>query len=105
MGQLDNTLIIYLCCDSGPSGEGLVNDTPNEFTTFNGTIDNLTFKLKSGSWNGHSMKNILMLTSIAEVATGLALFLLPVLVGAQLLGEEFTGAAIQMNDFIFLRRS
>ncbi|HCN68186.1 MAG TPA: arylsulfatase, partial [Candidatus Accumulibacter sp.] len=36
MGQLDNTLIIYISGDNGPSAEGMVNGTPNEFTTFNG---------------------------------------------------------------------
>src|SRR6476661_9072469 len=36
LGQLDNTLIIYISGDNGASGEGMVNGTPNEFTTFNG---------------------------------------------------------------------
>ncbi|MEF8718582.1 MAG: arylsulfatase [Candidatus Accumulibacter necessarius] len=36
MGQLDNTLIIYISGDNGASAEGMVNGTPNEFTTFNG---------------------------------------------------------------------
>ena len=36
LGQLDNTLIIYISGDNGPSAEGMVNGTPNEFTTFNG---------------------------------------------------------------------
>ena len=36
MGQLDNTLIIYISGDNGPSAEGMLNGTPNEFTTFNG---------------------------------------------------------------------
>ncbi|NJD24728.1 MAG: arylsulfatase [Betaproteobacteria bacterium] len=35
-GQLDNTLIIYIAGDNGPSAEGMLNGTPNEFTTFNG---------------------------------------------------------------------
>jgi arylsulfatase len=35
-GQLDNTLIIYISGDNGASAEGMVNGTPNEFTTFNG---------------------------------------------------------------------
>ena len=34
--QLDNTLIIYIGGDNGASAEGMVNGTPNEFTTFNG---------------------------------------------------------------------
>jgi arylsulfatase A-like enzyme len=36
LGQLDNTLIIYISGDNGASAEGTLNGTPNEFTTFNG---------------------------------------------------------------------
>lgn len=36
MGQLDNTLIIYISGDNGASAEGMINGTPNEFTFFNG---------------------------------------------------------------------
>ena len=36
MGERDNTLIIYITGDNGPSSEGLLNGTPNEFTAFNG---------------------------------------------------------------------
>jgi len=36
MGQLENTLIIYIAGDNGASAEGMLNGTPNEFTTFNG---------------------------------------------------------------------
>src|SRR5882672_9103050 len=36
MGQLDNTLIIYISGDNGASAEGMLNGTPNEWTTFNG---------------------------------------------------------------------
>ena len=35
-GALDNTLIIYISGDNGASAEGMLNGTPNEFTTFNG---------------------------------------------------------------------
>ena len=35
-GKLDNTLIIYISGDNGASAEGMLNGTPNEFTTFNG---------------------------------------------------------------------
>ena len=35
-GELDNTLIIYISGDNGASAEGMLNGTPNEFTTFNG---------------------------------------------------------------------
>ena len=38
LGQLDNTLIIYISGDNGASAEGMINGTPNEFTTFNGVI-------------------------------------------------------------------
>jgi len=36
LGQLDNTMIIYISGDNGASAEGMLNGTPNEFTTFNG---------------------------------------------------------------------
>jgi arylsulfatase A-like enzyme len=36
LGQLDNTLIIYISGDNGASAEGMLNGTPNEFTFFNG---------------------------------------------------------------------
>ncbi|WP_205927044.1 arylsulfatase [Rhizobium sp. P32RR-XVIII] len=36
LGELDGTLIIYIGGDNGASAEGMVNGTPNEFTTFNG---------------------------------------------------------------------
>jgi len=36
LGQRDNTLIIYISGDNGASAEGMLNGTPNEFTTFNG---------------------------------------------------------------------
>jgi len=36
IGQLDNTLIIYISGDNGASAEGMLNGTPNEFTAFNG---------------------------------------------------------------------
>jgi len=35
-GQLDNTLIMYISGDNGASAEGMLDGTPNEFTTFNG---------------------------------------------------------------------
>src|SRR5258708_8226862 len=36
LGERDNTLIIYSSGDNGASAEGMLNGTPNEFTTFNG---------------------------------------------------------------------
>ena len=40
------------------------------------------------------MKKVLLLAAIAEIATGLALLLVPSLVGQLLLGEQLTGVAI-----------
>ena len=40
------------------------------------------------------MKRVLILTAVAEVATGVALLIVPSLVGRLLLGEELTGVAI-----------
>ena len=36
LGELGNTLIIYISGDNGASAERILNGTPNEFTTFNG---------------------------------------------------------------------
>jgi arylsulfatase A-like enzyme len=36
LGELDNTLIIYIGGDNGASAEGMINGTPNEYTTMNG---------------------------------------------------------------------
>jgi arylsulfatase len=36
LGELNNTLIIYIAGDNGASAEGMINGTPNEFTFFNG---------------------------------------------------------------------
>jgi hypothetical protein len=40
------------------------------------------------------MKNVLIVAAVAEAATGLALLIVPSLVGQLLLGEDLTGAAI-----------
>ena len=40
------------------------------------------------------MKSVLILTAVAEAATGAALLIVPALVGRLLLGEELAGAAI-----------
>lgn len=40
LGQLDNTLIIYISGDNGSSAEGSVNGTPNEVMYFNGVALN-----------------------------------------------------------------
>src|SRR6201747_1003875 len=36
MGQLDNTLIIYIDGDNGTSPEGTLSGTPNQYTSYNG---------------------------------------------------------------------
>jgi hypothetical protein len=40
------------------------------------------------------MKKVLIVAAVAEVATGLALLIVPSLVGQLLLGEELTGIAV-----------
>ena len=40
------------------------------------------------------MKNVLIFAAVAEAATGLALLIVPSLVGQLLLGEEITGVAV-----------
>jgi arylsulfatase A-like enzyme len=39
MGQLDNTLIIYIVGDNGTSPEGTLSGTPNQWTAYNGILD------------------------------------------------------------------
>ena len=39
MGQLDNTLIIYIVGDNGTSPEGTLGGTPNQWTSYNGILD------------------------------------------------------------------
>jgi arylsulfatase len=39
MGELDNTLIIYICGDNGTSPEGTLVGTPNQWTSYNGILD------------------------------------------------------------------
>ncbi len=39
MGQLDNTLIIYIVGDNGTSPEGTLSGTPNQYTSYNGVLD------------------------------------------------------------------
>ena len=43
--------------------------------------------------NGATMKNVLIVSAICEAATGLALLIVPSLVGQVLLGEQLTGVA------------
>jgi len=39
MGELDNTLIIYIDGDNGTSPEGTLSGTPNQYTSYNGILD------------------------------------------------------------------
>jgi arylsulfatase A-like enzyme len=39
LGQLDNTLIIYICGDNGTSAEGTLSGTFNQMTAYNGILD------------------------------------------------------------------
>src|SRR5437870_8826160 len=39
LGQLDNTLIIYIVGDNGTSPEGTLVGTPNQWTAYNGILD------------------------------------------------------------------
>jgi hypothetical protein len=42
------------------------------------------------------MKRVLIFTAVAEIATGMALLIVPVLVGRLLLGEDLAGVAISL---------
>ena len=46
MGDLDNTLIIYISGDNGSSAEGTLQGTPNEVATFNGVEVPVDVQLK-----------------------------------------------------------
>ena len=46
------------------------------------------------------MKNALLLAAVGEAATGVALLIVPALVGRLLLGEELTGVAIPLARVI-----
>jgi arylsulfatase A-like enzyme len=46
IGQLDNTLIIYITGDNGTSAEGTLNGTPNEVAMFNGVNPSVEQQLK-----------------------------------------------------------
>ena len=39
MGQLDNTLVIYIVGDNGTSPEGTLSGTPNQYTSYNGILE------------------------------------------------------------------
>ena len=47
MGELDNTMIVYIAGDNGASAEGGMNGTSNELTYFNGVEEKLPDMLKN----------------------------------------------------------
>lgn len=58
MGQLDNTLVIYICGDNGASAEGLDNGELNELAGLNGVGEDYNEVLKRkddlGTWRTHN---------------------------------------------------
>ncbi len=58
LGQLDNTLVIYIVGDNGASPEGLLNGTLNEIATINGIVEDYKEVLKHkddlGTWKTHN---------------------------------------------------
>ncbi|MFI5396833.1 MAG: arylsulfatase [Candidatus Binatia bacterium] len=58
LGQLDNTLVIYIVGDNGASPEGLLNGTLNEIATINGITEDYKEVLKHkddlGTWKTHN---------------------------------------------------
>ena len=75
-------------------------DVPFKFT---GKIDKLTFKLEPEQARDRealavaAMKKVLVFAAVGEGATGLALLIVPSLVGQLLLGEELSGVAIPVG--------
>ena len=70
-------------------------DVPFKFT---GKINKLTFELRTGAEGStealDAMKRVLVFAAVGEAATGVALLIVPSLVGQLLFGEELTGIAI-----------
>jgi arylsulfatase len=58
LGQLDNTLVIYIVGDNGASPEGLLNGSLNEIATINGIVEDYKEVLKHkddlGTWKTHN---------------------------------------------------
>lgn len=53
MGELDNTLIVYIAGDNGASAEGGMNGSFNELTYFNGVEEKIPVMLKNiDKWGG-----------------------------------------------------
>ena len=58
LGQLDNTLVIYIAGDNGASGEGMFQGSLNEIATINGIMEDykdvLGHKDDLGTWKTHN---------------------------------------------------
>lgn len=58
LGQLDNTIIIYICGDNGASAEGGLDGVSNEMTFFNGYPENYKDLIKKmddlGTWKSYN---------------------------------------------------
>jgi arylsulfatase len=58
LGQLDNTLVIYICGDNGASAEGTLQGSLNEMATLNGIGEDYKEVLKHkddiGTWKSHN---------------------------------------------------
>ncbi len=58
LGQLDNTLVIYIVGDNGASAEGLMDGSLNEIATINGIFEDYKTVLKHkddlGTWKTHN---------------------------------------------------
>ena len=53
LGEMDNTLFIYIAGDNGSSPEGTLNGTSNEMTYFNGAPESVADQLKKlDKWGG-----------------------------------------------------
>ena len=58
LGQLDNTLVIYICGDNGASPEGTMQGSLNELATLNGIGEDFKEVIKNrgdiGTWKSHN---------------------------------------------------
>ena len=58
MGQMDNTLVIYICGDNGASGEGMIQGSYNELAMMNMIMEDYREVLKQkdnlGTWKTHN---------------------------------------------------
>ena len=58
LGQMDNTLVIYICGDNGASGEGMIQGSLNEMAMMNMILEDYKEVLKHkddlGTWKTHN---------------------------------------------------